>query len=70
MKQFGIGLAVAIALDATVVRCLLVPSTMELLGARNWWLSGWLDRLLPRLNVEGAGVFEDAPEVRVPVAPT
>ncbi len=53
MKVTGLGLAVAVALDATVVRMVLVPSTMELLGDRNWWLPGWLDRLLPHLDVEG-----------------
>ncbi|TVR25248.1 MAG: MMPL family transporter [Ilumatobacter sp.] len=53
LKLFGVGLAVAVFLDATLVRMLLVPATMELLGERNWWLPGWLDRVLPRLNVEG-----------------
>ena len=53
LKMFGLGLAVAVALDATVVRMLLVPATMALLGERNWWLPGWLDRVLPRLTVEG-----------------
>jgi RND superfamily putative drug exporter len=52
-KMFGIGLATAILLDATVVRMLLVPATMELLGDRNWWLPRWLDRLLPNIDVEG-----------------
>ena len=47
------GLATAIFLDATVVRMLLVPATMELLGDRNWWLPRWLDRLLPSIDVEG-----------------
>jgi RND superfamily putative drug exporter len=53
IKLFGIGLATAVFLDATVVRLLLVPATMELLGDRNWWLPKWLDRILPRINVEG-----------------
>ncbi|MFP5489687.1 MAG: MMPL family transporter, partial [Acidimicrobiia bacterium] len=53
IKLFGVGLALAILLDATLVRMLLVPATMELLGKRNWWLPGWLDRILPTLNVEG-----------------
>jgi putative drug exporter of the RND superfamily len=57
VKMFGLGLATAVFLDATFVRMLLVPATMKLLGARNWWLPGWLDRLLPTLNVEG-GVHE------------
>ncbi len=52
-KLFGVGLASAILLDATVVRLLLVPATMELLGDRNWWLPRWLDRLLPTIDVEG-----------------
>jgi putative drug exporter of the RND superfamily len=54
IKMFGLGLASAVFLDATLVRMLLVPATMELLGAKNWWLPRWLDRLLPSLNVEGA----------------
>ncbi len=53
MKMMGTGLATAILLDATIVRMLLVPATMELLGDRNWWLPRWLDRLLPNLDVEG-----------------
>ena len=53
IKLFGLGLATAIAIDATLVRLLIVPSTMELLGARNWWLPQWLDRLLPNLRIEG-----------------
>ncbi len=53
IKLFGTGLAVAVLLDATLVRMLLVPATMELLGDKNWWLPKWLDRILPRLNVEG-----------------
>jgi RND superfamily putative drug exporter len=53
VKLFGFGLAAAIALDATIVRLLLVPATMELLGDRNWWIPAWLDRILPRINVEG-----------------
>jgi putative drug exporter of the RND superfamily len=53
MKMMGTGLATAILFDATIVRMLLVPATMELLGDRNWWLPRWLDRLLPNLDVEG-----------------
>jgi RND superfamily putative drug exporter len=52
-KLMGTGLAVAILLDATIIRMLLVPATMELLGDRNWWLPRWLDRILPKLDVEG-----------------
>jgi RND superfamily putative drug exporter len=53
VKLMGTGLATAILLDATIVRLLLVPATMELLGDRNWWLPRWLDRLLPNIDVEG-----------------
>ena len=52
-KLFGLGLAAAILIDATVIRMVLVPATMELLGERNWWLPGWLDRLLPHITVDG-----------------
>ncbi|MGH2641694.1 MAG: MMPL family transporter [Actinomycetota bacterium] len=53
VKLFGVGLASAVLLDATIVRMLLVPATMELLGDSNWWLPRWLDRVLPRVAVEG-----------------
>ncbi|MEJ5256266.1 MAG: MMPL family transporter, partial [Acidimicrobiales bacterium] len=53
IKMFGFGLAVAVALDATIIRMVVVPATMTLLGSRNWWLPGWLDRALPRLDIEG-----------------
>jgi RND superfamily putative drug exporter len=53
VRLMGMGLATAVLLDATVVRMLLVPATMELLGDRNWWLPRWLDRLLPNIDVEG-----------------
>jgi len=46
-KMMGLGLATAIAVDATIVRLVLVPATMKLLGSANWWLPGWLDRVLP-----------------------
>jgi RND superfamily putative drug exporter len=52
IKQIGLGLAAAILIDATLIRMVLVPSTMELLGHRNWWLPGWLDRALPVINFE------------------
>ena len=54
IKMFGFGLAVAVFLDATVVRMLLVPATMELLGDRNWWLPRWLNRIVPKIDVEGS----------------
>ncbi len=52
IKLFGLGLATAILIHATVVRMVLVPATMELLGDRNWWFPHWLNRLIPRLRVE------------------
>jgi putative drug exporter of the RND superfamily len=52
LKLFGIGLASAIFLDATVVRMILVPAVMQLLDHRNWWIPSWLERALPRLDVE------------------
>ena len=60
IKQLGLGTAVAIAIDATLVRLILVPAAMQLLGKWNWWLPGWLDRLLPHVGLEG-GVPEQKP---------
>ena len=53
LKLFGLGLATAVAIDATIIRMVLVPATMELLGDRNWWMPKWLDRIVPRIDVEG-----------------
>jgi RND superfamily putative drug exporter len=61
LKVFGLGLAVAVAVDVTLVRMVLVPSLMELLGPRNWWMPRWLARATPTLGVEGA-----PPPVRTP----
>ena len=58
-KMFGIGLAAAVFIDATIVRMVLVPATMELLGDRNWWLPRWLDRLLPHVHAEGHDLDDD-----------
>jgi putative drug exporter of the RND superfamily len=57
VKEFGVGLAVAIAIDATLVRCLLVPAIMVLIGRRAWWLPGWLGRLVPHVSIEGEEYF-------------
>ena len=54
LKLFGLGLATAILMDATIVRTVLVPATMELLGDRNWWFPAWLDRLVPNIAVEAS----------------
>jgi putative drug exporter of the RND superfamily len=54
IKLIGVGLASAILIDATIVRMVLVPAVMQLLGDRNWWLPRWLDRLVPELEMEPA----------------
>jgi RND superfamily putative drug exporter len=61
-KMFGVGLAVAVLLDVTLVRMVLVPSAMSLLGARAWWLPKWLDRLLPNIDLEGGHVDNELTE--------
>ncbi|WP_229825425.1 MMPL family transporter [Streptomyces sindenensis] len=60
IAMFGIGLAAAVAIDAFVLRTMLVPALMHLFGASNWWLPSWLDRILPRLTVEGPSPSEPA----------
>jgi uncharacterized membrane protein YdfJ with MMPL/SSD domain len=62
IKEIGLGLSVAIALDATLVRLVLVPAAMELMGGWNWWLPGWLDRILPHADFESSGRSGAAPE--------
>jgi putative drug exporter of the RND superfamily len=57
IKQFGVGLPIAIALDATIIRILLVPATMRLLGNANWWFPRWLGKITPRLDLEGKAYF-------------
>ncbi len=57
VKEFGVGLAVAIAIDSTLVRCLLVPAVMVLLGRRAWWLPSWMERVVPRISIEGEEYF-------------
>jgi RND superfamily putative drug exporter len=58
IKQFGIGMAAAVAVDATIIRCLLVPAIMTLLGRAAWWMPKWLDRATPKLSIEGEEFFE------------
>jgi RND superfamily putative drug exporter len=53
VKMMGVGMATAVLIDATIIRMVLVPATMSLLGPANWWLPGWLDRILPRVDLEG-----------------
>ena len=58
IKMFGVGLATAVFLDATVVRMVIVPAVMTLFGDRAWSLPRWLDRVLPNLDVEGAALVD------------
>jgi len=53
VKMMGVGLATAVLVDATIVRLLLVPSVMTILGRANWWLPAWMERILPRISFEG-----------------
>jgi len=61
LKIIGIGMAAAVIIDATIIRLVLVPSTMELLGDKNWWMPAWLDRIVPTLDVEGSHAHPEAP---------
>jgi RND superfamily putative drug exporter len=67
VQQFGVGLAVAVLLDATVVRCLLVPALMMLTGKINWYMPKWLDRIVPQVSIEGAEYFKERDRVNAPV---
>ncbi|WP_208028864.1 MMPL family transporter [Rhabdothermincola sediminis] len=78
VKMIGLGLAVAVLVDATIVRMVLVPSTMELMGRANWWLPRWLDRILPDIHLDegraattdgarGPGGGDEEPEPDAPV---
>jgi RND superfamily putative drug exporter len=64
LKIIGIGMAAAVVIDATIIRLILVPATMELLGDKNWWMPTWLDRIIPHLDIEGSH-----PAAPAPVAP-
>ena len=67
VKMLGFGMAVAIFLDATVIRMVLVPATMALLGRRNWWIPGWLDRVLPSVEADVADLeWDDAAPAGAP----
>ena len=56
IKEFGLSLASAVFLDALIIRCLLLPAVLSIVGARTWQIPAWLDRLLPRINIEGSGL--------------
>jgi RND superfamily putative drug exporter len=60
LKLIGIGLATAIFVDATIVRMILVPAVMQLLGSRNWWIPRWLEGVLPRLNFEPSATTSES----------
>ena len=59
IKMFGVGLAVAILIDATVVRMIIVPAVLTLLGDRAWWFPAWLDRITPNVDVEGEALLDE-----------
>jgi RND superfamily putative drug exporter len=71
IKEFGFGLAIAVFLDALVIRCILLPAVLEILGRTTWWLPSWLDRLLPDINIEGSSARAEGraakPDQRPPV---
>ena len=67
-KMFGVGLAVAVLLDVTLIRMVLVPATMSLLGHRAWWLPAWLDRRLPAIDIDGGEHDGEEQPVAEPVA--
>jgi RND superfamily putative drug exporter len=56
IKEFGLSLASAVFLDALVIRCLLLPAVLTLIGARTWQIPAWLERVLPRVNIEGGTI--------------
>ncbi len=68
IKMFGLGLATAIFVDATIVRTILVPASMKLMGDANWWIPAWLDRLIPTVDIEGESALP-APEMETVPAP-
>jgi putative drug exporter of the RND superfamily len=61
IQEFGIGFAVAIVIDAFIVRTVLVPALMHMLGSRNWWLPRWLDRVLPTFHIESEDLVHHVP---------
>ncbi len=71
IKQFGLGMAAAVAVDATVVRCVLVPAIMSLLGHAGWWMPGWMEQATPKFSIEGDEWFaEREAEAAVPKTST
>jgi RND superfamily putative drug exporter len=70
IKLFGIGLASAVFFDAVIIRCLLVPAIMEILGRRAWYLPAWMDRWIPRVAIEADHEEHEHPPAREPVTDT
>jgi putative drug exporter of the RND superfamily len=70
LKLMGVGMATAILVDATIVRLVLVPAVMQLMGRANWWIPRWLDRILPRLDMEPARTAAEKPSVPAPAPAT
>jgi RND superfamily putative drug exporter len=68
IKMVGLGLAIAIFVDATIVRMILVPAAMKLMGDANWWIPGWLDRVLPTIDIEGEAALPE-PEMEADLIP-
>ena len=66
LKIIGIGMAAAVVIDATIIRLVLVPATMELLGDKNWWMPSWLDRIIPHLDIEGTHAGRSTTRSRSP----
>ena len=60
LKEFGFGLAAAVFLDALVIRCVMLPAVLELLGAWTWKLPTWIDKRLPHVNIEGRSAIAEA----------
>ena len=67
IKEFGLGLAGGIFVDAVLIRMAIVPAVMQLLGKANWWFPGWLDKILPRVSVESEHAAP-ATELAVPAS--
>jgi RND superfamily putative drug exporter len=68
IKMFAVGLTVAVLVDATIVRMVLVPATMELMGDANWWIPRWLDRILPKIDIEGTAFVASQSETHLLIA--
>jgi RND superfamily putative drug exporter len=66
IKQFGVGMAAAVFIDATVIRCALVPGVLKILGDRAWWFPRWLDKITPHFSIEGKEWFAERDRAAAP----